>query len=264
MEPKSFLYQEKDGIATITLNRPDALNALTFEVYAELRDIFPELSRRDGVKVVVITGQGKGFCSGGDVNAIIGELLKLDIKGLLDFTRMTGQVVKNIRALNKPVIASINGIAAGAGAVIALASDLRIASERAKFAFLFVRVGLAGADMGAAFLLPRLVGLGKATELLYTGDVVTAEEAFRIGLVNKLVKEQDLASETLALASKLAKGPGFALGLTKEALNKELSLDLDSAIDKEAEIQALCMVTKDFNEGYRAFVEKREARFQGK
>ena len=264
MEPKSFLYQEKDGIGIITLNRPDTFNSLTFEVYAELRDIFPELAKRDAVKVVVITGQGKGFCSGGDVNAIIGELMKMDTKGLLDFTRMTGQVIKNMRALPKPVIASVNGIAAGAGAVIALASDLRIASERAKFAFLFVRVGLAGADMGAAFLLPRLVGLGKATELLYTGDVVTAEEALRIGLVNKLVKEDALMSETISLASKLSKGPGFALGLTKEALNKELSLDLDSAIDKEAEIQALCMVTKDFNEGYRAFVEKRETRFQGK
>lgn len=264
MEPKGFLYEERDGIAIITFNRPDTLNSLTFEVYAELRDIFPELSKREAVKVVVITGQGRGFCSGGDVNTIIGELLKMDTAGLLAFTRMTGQVVKNIRALNKPVIATINGIATGAGAVIALASDLRIASERAKFGFLFVRVGLAGADMGAAFLLPRVVGLGKATELLYTGDVITAEEAFRIGLVNKLVKEEALMAESLALASKLAKGPGFALSLTKEALNKELSLDLDSAIDKEAEIQAICMITKDFNEGYRAFVEKREPRFQGK
>lgn len=264
MQPKTFIYEEREQLAFITLNRPDKMNSLTFEVYEELGDIFLHLGGRESVKTVIITGKGRGFCSGGDVNEIIGQLFSMEAKRLLEFTRLSYQVIKNIRALRKPVIASVNGAAVGAGAVIALASDLRIASDRAKFGFVFVKVGLAGADMGATFLLPKVVGLGKATELLYTGDIIDAEEALRIGLINKLVRHEELESETISLAKRLAKGPGFALSVTKEALNQEYNVDLGTALEMEAQAQTICMQTEDFREAYRAFVEKREPRFQGK
>ena len=251
--PTTFRYEENSGIATITLDRPDRLNALTFEVYAELRDLFAALAARDAVKVVILTGAGRGFCSGGDVEAIIGELLKRDMRELLDFTRMTGALIANIRALPKPVIAAVNGVAAGAGAVIALASDFRIAVPQASFAFLFTRVGLAGADMGAAYLLPRVVGLARATELLFLGDRVPAEEALRLGLVNKVVEAQLLMDEAHKLANRLMAGPSFALGMTKTLINHELDADFTAAIEAEAQGQAICMQTPDFRAAYEAF-----------
>ena len=262
-KPASFLYEQTDsGIATITLNRPDRLNALTFEVYRELTDMFAALRHETDVRVVVITGAGRAFCSGGDVHDIIGELFSRDMEGLLEFTRMTCELVQNIRALHKPVIASLNGTTAGAGACIALASDIRIANEQAKIAFLFVKVGLSGADMGAAYLLPRVVGIAKATELLYTGDFVSAQEAERIGLYNRVVPEAQLAEATRELAERLASGPAFALQKTKEMLNRELNMNLEAALEAEAQAQAICMQHPDYREAYEAFVAKRPARFE--
>ena len=261
--PASFLYEQTaDGVATITLNRPERLNALTFEVYRELTDTFAALKDEADVRVVVITGAGRAFCSGGDVHDIIGELFSRDIEGLLEFTRMTCELVENIRSLPKPVIASLNGTTAGAGACIALASDIRIASEEAKIAFLFVKVGLSGADMGAAYLLPRVVGLSKATELLYTGDFISAAEAERIGLYNRVVPASDLAATTERLAQRLAAGPSFALAKTKEMLNRELSMNLSAALECEAQAQAICMQHPDYREAYEAFVAKREPKFK--
>lgn len=261
IKPESFLYEERGPVAVITFNRPDRLNSLTFEVYRELTDTFDLLAHRPAVRVVVITGTGRGFCSGGDVSDIIGELFSRDMNGLLQFTRMTCELIRNIRRLNKPVIASLNGTVAGAGAVIALASDLRIAADTAKIAFLFVKVGLAGADMGAAFLLPKVVGLGRATEMLYTGDFVSADDAASVGLYNKVVAASELEAETMRWATRLASGPGFALGMTKAALNRELTLTLDMALEAEAEAQAICMLNPDFREAYQAFVEKRSPEF---
>jgi enoyl-CoA hydratase/carnithine racemase len=259
--PKSFLYEVNDGVATITLNRPERLNALTFEVYRELTDTFAALKTSDDVRVVVITGAGRAFCSGGDVHDIIGELFQLDMEGLLEFTRMTCELVKNICELQKPVIASLNGTTAGAGACIALASDLRIASESAKIAFLFVKVGLSGADMGAAYLLPRVIGLAKATELLYTGDFISAHEAERIGLYNRVVPDEQLAGVTSDMALRLARGPSFALAKTKEMLNRELHMNFETALESEAQAQAICMQHPDYREAYEAFVAKREPNF---
>jgi len=261
IEPKSFLYEVSEGVGTITLNRAERLNALTFEVYRELTETFAALGAEDEVRAVVITGAGRAFCSGGDVHEIIGELFKCDMRGLLEFTLLTCELVRRIRALPKPVIASLNGTTAGAGACIALASDLRIASETAKIAFLFVRVGLAGADMGAAYLLLRVVGLSKATELLYTGDFLSAHEAEQIGLYNRVVPSDQLATETRRLALRLARGPGFALAMTKEMLNREMDLSLDTALEWEAQAQATCMQHPDYREAYQAFVEKREPKF---
>ncbi|HST51894.1 MAG TPA: enoyl-CoA hydratase family protein [Pyrinomonadaceae bacterium] len=261
LRPKSFLYDVRDGVARITLNRPERLNALTFEVYRELTDTLAALRTEDGVRVVVLTGAGRAFCSGGDVRDIIGALQGRDAEGLLEFTQMTCELVRNIRALRKPVIASLNGTTAGAGACIALASDLRVASTEARIAFLFVKVGLSGADMGAAHLLPRVVGLSKATELLYTGDFITAEEALRIGLYNRVVPAAELESETNALAGRLARGPAFALAVTKEMLVRELDVSFDAALELEAQAQGLCMQHPDYAEAYRAFTEKREPRF---
>jgi enoyl-CoA hydratase/carnithine racemase len=260
-EPKSFLYEVREGVAWVTLNRPERLNALTFEVYRELTDAFAAWQGERGVRVVVVRGAGRAFCSGGDVRDIIGELQGRGAQGLLEFTRMTCELVRNIRNLRKPVVASLNGTTAGAGACIALASDLRIASTEARIAFLFVRVGLSGADMGAAHLLPRLVGLAKATELLYTGDFVTAEEALAMGLYNRVVAPAELEAETRGLAERLARGPSFALGVTKEMLNRELDVSLDTALEWEAQAQALCMQHPDYNEAFRAFTEKREPKF---
>jgi enoyl-CoA hydratase/carnithine racemase len=262
IQPTSFLYEASDGVATITLNRPERLNALTFEVYRELTDTFAALRDERAVRAVVIMGAGRAFCSGGDVHDIIGELFERDIQGLLEFTRMTCELVRNIRALPKPVIASLNGTTAGAGACIALASDIRIASETAKIAFLFVRVGLSGADMGAAYLLPRLVGLARATALLYTGDFIDAREAERIGLYNRVVPAEELAGATHSLAARMASGPSFALAMTKEMLNREMEVSLDTALEWEAQAQATCMQHPDYREAYEAFVEKREPKFK--
>ncbi len=260
--PKSFAYQVRDGVATITLNRPQRLNALTFEVYRELTDMFLALRTERDVQVVVITGAGRAFCSGGDVHDIIGELFARDMEGLLEFTRMTCELVENIRALPKPVIASLNGTTAGAGACIALASDLRLASTEAKIAFLFVKVGLSGADMGAAYLLPRVVGISKATELLYTGDFISADEAYRIGLYNRIVPVEELQGVTEELAARLAQGPGFALAKTKEMLNREMFMSFEAALEAEAQAQAICMQHPDYREAYEAFVEKRKPKFK--
>jgi enoyl-CoA hydratase/carnithine racemase len=261
--PSSFKFEVKGRVGVITFSRPATLNSLTFEVYRELRDLFFDLEREPSVASVVITGEGKGFCSGGDVNAIIGDLFSRDTAGLTEFARLTCDLIRNMRTLRKPIIAAINGVAAGAGAVIALAADLRIASEASKIAFLFVKVGLGGADMGAAYLLPKLIGLGRATELLYFGDAVDAAIAERYGLVNRVVPASKLMEEAMAWADRLAYGPTFALGITKELLNGELNADLHGALDAEARAQALCFQTRDFREAYEAFVNKRPARFTG-
>jgi enoyl-CoA hydratase/carnithine racemase len=261
INPASFLYEERGSVAVITFDRADRLNSLTFEVYRELTGTLAALRSRESVRVVIITGRGKGFCSGGDVNDIIGELFSRDILGLREFTRMTCELIKNIRLLQKPVIASLNGTVAGAGAVIALACDLRIAAETAKIAFLFVKAGLAGADMGAAFLLPKVVGLGRATEMLYTGDFTGAEEAARMGLYNKVVPLDELEAETIRWAERLAAGPCFAIGMTKAALNRELHMSLEAALEAESEAQALCMLDPDFREAYEAFTQKRPPEF---
>src|SRR6266576_41520 len=227
LSPKSFLYEQRDGIATITLNRPERLNAITFEVYHELTDFLARLRDEKDVRVVIITGAGRAFCSGGDVRDIIGELQGRDSEGLLEFTRLTCDLIRNMRALPKPIIASLNGTTAGAGACIALASDIRIAAEEAKIAFVFVKVGLAGADMGAAYLLPRVVGLAKATELLFTGDFISAQEAERIGLYNRVVPGNELATATEEMAEKLARGPALGLAKTKEMLNREMHMGFE-------------------------------------
>ena len=261
LDPKSFLYEQENGIGTITLNRPDRLNAITFEVYHELTDFFSQLREQAGLRVVIITGAGRAFCSGGDVRDIIGALQGRDAAGLLEFTRLTCALIRNMRALPKPVIASLNGTVAGAGACIALASDIRIAAAEAKIAFIFVRVGLAGTDMGATYLLPRVVGLAKATELLMTGDFVEADEAERIGLYNRVVPLEELKTATREFAIKLAHGPALGIAKTKEMLNRELHMGFDSAMEAEAVAQALCMQTPDFKEAHAAFLEKRPAKF---
>jgi enoyl-CoA hydratase/carnithine racemase len=253
-----------DDVATVTLNRPDKLNALTFEAYADLRDLLAELPHRGDVKVLVITGTGRGFCSGGDVEEIIGELQKLAPAELLEFTRMTGSVVKALRECPLPVIAAVNGIAAGAGSVIALAADFRLLAARASFAFLFTRVGLAGADMGSAYLLPRVVGLGRATELLILGDKVSAERAYEIGLATEVVPDDDLTARASALAKRLAEGPALAYATTKVLLTRELDMDLGSAIELEAITQALMMQSEDHGEFYRAWTEGRAPAWQGR
>lgn len=263
IKPTSFEYERTDnGVATITLSRPERLNALTFEVYRELTDTFAALRTEKDVRVVVITGSGRAFCSGGDVHDIIGELFARNMEGLLEFTRMTCDLIRNIRALPKPVIASLNGTTAGAGACIALASDIRIANDSARIAFLFVKVGLSGADMGAAHLLPRVVGLAKATELLYTGDFISASEAERIGLYNRVVTAEELANVTREFAERLAQGPAFALAKTKEMLNREIDMGLSAALECEAQAQAICMQHPDYKEAYEAFVLKRTPRFE--
>ncbi len=259
-----FRFEVDDGVATISFDRPERLNALTFDVYADLRDLLAELEHREDVGVLVVTGTGKGFCSGGDVHEIIAALLEKDTRGLLEFTRMTGAVVERMRRLPLPVIASINGVAAGAGAVIALASDLRVMAESSSFHFLFTRVGLAGADMGSAYLLPRVVGLGRASELLLLGDEVGPDEAVSIGLANRVVTDDALAAETGALARRLADGPTLAYGATKVLLSRELDMDLGSAIELEAFTQALLMTTEDHAEFYRAFTGKRPPEWSGR
>ena len=259
-----FLYEVNDGVATITLNRPEVLNALTFAVYQQLRDLMGDLRHDDAVNALVITGEGKGFCSGGDVEDIIGDLFARDMKGHLDFTRMTGALVQNMRLLDKPIIAAINGTAAGAGSVIALASDLRIASEKAKFAFLFTKVGLTGADMGAAYLLPRIVGQGRAMELLLFGDTIDAATADKFGLVNAVVPHDDLMPTAREWASRLASGPTLAQSMTKRMVNNEWNMDLVSAIEAEAQAQALMLMGEDHRAFYEAFKEKATSKFTGR
>jgi enoyl-CoA hydratase/carnithine racemase len=260
----SFHYSALNGIARVKFARPETLNSLTFKVYRDLTDLFYRLRSDDAVKVIVLEGNGRGFCSGGDVHEIIGELLKRDVKGLLDFTRMSGELIVNMRQLEKPIVAAVNGIAAGAGAVIALASDFRIFAKEAKIAFLFQKVGLTAADMGAVFLLPKVVGLTRATEMLMLGDTITAEQAEKIGLANTVVALEDLEKESLALAERLAKSASFALGLTKRLLNNEWNMDIASAIEQEATAQALMMQTRDHREFHEAFAQKREPRFEGR
>jgi enoyl-CoA hydratase/carnithine racemase len=261
MAYNSFVFENDDGVATIRLNDPEKLNALTFQTYGDLEKIFIDLASDDAVKVVVLTGSGKGFCSGGSVNDIIGPLLKMKGDELYKFTRMTCNVVKNMRNLKKPIIAAVNGIAAGAGAMLMLASDLRIFSDKARVAFLFVKVGLSGADMGALYLLPRIVGLGKATELVYFGDTIDAQEAYRIGLANRVVSGETLMDEAYKWATRLKNGPLYAMGVTKELIEHEANVDLETALEMEARAQARCMDTPDFGEGYNAFIEKRPLRF---
>jgi enoyl-CoA hydratase/carnithine racemase len=253
-----------DGIAVLTLDRPDTLNSLTFDIYGQLERLFRELDDDETVKVVVLTGHGRGFCSGGSVEDIIGPLLESELDGTLAFTRMTGAVVRNMLKLQKPIVAAINGIAAGAGAVLALASDLRVMSEQAKFAFLFTKVGLTGADMGAAWLLPKVIGTGRAMELLMLGDKVTADECFRIGLANRVVTADQVLSEAMAIARRLAAGPGLALAMTKKMVWNEWPMDLDAAIEQEAQAQALLLRAHDHREFYNAWMEKREPRFLGR
>jgi enoyl-CoA hydratase/carnithine racemase len=257
-----FDFEVADGVATVTFSRPDKLNALTFDSYADLRDLLAELPHRGDARVLVITGQGRGFCSGGDVEEIIGELQKMDPAQLLEFTRMTGAVVKALRECPLPVIAAVNGIAAGAGSVIALASDFRLLARTAAFAVLFTKVGLAGADMGSAYLLPRLIGLGRATELLLLGDKIDATKAETIGLATKVV--DDLPAEASALAKRLADGPALAYSTTKVLLTRELDMDLGSAIELEAITQALLMKSNDHAEFYAAWSEGRKPRWTGR
>jgi enoyl-CoA hydratase/carnithine racemase len=259
-----FLYNVSDGIATVTFNRPQVLNALTFEVYAQFRDLLEELRYDESVKILVLTGAGDAFCSGGDVHDIIGALLDRDVKDHLAFTRMTGAVVQNMRLLDKPIIAALNGTTAGAGAVIALASDLRIASERARFAFLFTRVGLAGVDMGSGYLLPRLVGTGRAAELLMLGDTIDAATADRYGLVNRVVPHDDLLPTAQEWARRLADGPTLALSMTKRMLNNEQNMDLVTALEAEAQAQALMLMGDDHKRFYEAFKKKGKPKFGGR
>lgn len=263
IETKRFRYEERDGVATITLNRPDRINALTFEIYAELRDTFRRLSDEAQVRAVVMRGEGpKGFCSGGDVQDIIGQLFSRDMRGLLEFTRMTGALVHAIRTTRPPVVAALHGAVCGAGAVLAIACDVRIAAPDARIAFLFPKVGLSGAGMGAAYLLPRIVGLGRATELLLTGEFVGAERAERIGLVNRVVAREKVYEEAFAFAKHLADGPAFAHAMTKRMLEYEGHVDFGTAIEAEAQAQAICMQHPDFREAYDAWKERRPPRFE--
>jgi enoyl-CoA hydratase/carnithine racemase len=261
---RHFDFAVDGGVAMLTFNRPDKLNALTFDVYADLRDLLAELPHRGDARVLVITGSGRGFCSGGDVEEIIGELQRMEPAQLLEFTRMTGTVVKALRECPLPVIAAVNGVAAGAGAVIALASDFRLLARSSSFAFLFTRVGLSGADMGSAYLLPRIVGLGRATELLVLGDKVSSEQAERIGLATRVVDDNELPGSAQALARRLAEGPALAYSTTKVLLARELDMDLGSAIEMEAVTQALLMQSRDHREFYAAWDEGRSPTWSGR
>ena len=262
-----FLWEISGKVAIITLNRPERKNPLTFESYAELRDLFRDLNYANDVKAVVIAGAGGNFCSGGDVHEIIGPLVRMqeadDMAGLLAFTRMTGDLVKAMRHCPQPIVAAVDGICAGAGAIIAMASDMRIGTPRARTAFLFVRVGLAGADMGACAILPRIIGHGRASELLYTGRAMTAEEGEKWGFFNRLVESEKVLADAQALAKELSDGPTFANGITKVCLHQEWAMDIDSAIEAEAQAQAICMHTKDYERAYLAFVNKQKPQFEG-
>ena len=266
-KPQHFLWQLDGKVATVTLNRPERKNPLTLESYAELRDTFRDLVYADAVKTVVIAGAGGNFCSGGDVHEIIGPLVEMqrgdDMAGLLAFTRMTGDLVKTMRACPQPVVAAVDGVCAGAGAILAMASDLRLGTARSKVAFLFVRVGLAGADMGACNMLPRIIGAGRAAELLYTGRSMDGSEAERWGFYNRLCEPQALLGEAQAMAKSLAAGPTFAHAMTKRCIHQEWSMGIDEAIEAEAQAQAICMQTKDYGRAYEAFVKKEKPAFEG-
>ena len=266
-EPQHFLWQVEETVATITLNRPERKNPLTLESYAELRDLFRDLVYAENIKTVVITGAGGNFCSGGDVHEIIGPLVEMqrkgDMAGLLAFTRMTGDLVKAMRACPQPIIAAIDGICAGAGAILAMASDMRYGTQRSKVAFLFVRVGLAGADMGACNILPRIIGAGRAAELLYTGRSMDGAEAERWGFYNKLCESDAVLVQAQALAKSLAEGPTFGHAMTKSCIHQEWSMGIDDSIEAEAQAQAICMQTKDYERAYEAFVAKTKPIFRG-
>jgi enoyl-CoA hydratase/carnithine racemase len=261
---ESFRYQldGESGVATLTLDRPERLNALTFEVYGELRKAFRQLDSEPDVRSIVLTGSGRAFCSGGDVEDIIGQLFKRDYRGLLAFTRATGDLILAMLHCRRPIVGALNGLVAGAGAVIATACDVRIAATSAKIAFLFTKVGLSGADMGASWLLPRIVGLGRASELLMTGDFLSAEEAQRIGLYNRVVADEQLLAEARGWAERLAQGPSFGLEVTKRMLLREAAMDVESAMAAETEIQAACMQDPNFREAYEAFRGKRPPVFR--
>ncbi len=260
MSPLGFTVDVVDRVAVLTLSRPDRLNALTFESYRALAGWFR--SAPEGVRAAVLTGEGRGFCSGGDVEAIIGALMEADADGLYQFTRLTVELVREMRAWPWPIVSAVNGVAAGAGAILAMASDLRFAAPHSRVHFLFNKVGLSGADMGACFLLPRIVGLGRATELLMTGDPLSAEEGYRIGFFNRVVPAEALVAEATALAGRLAAGPGLGLRLTKEMLNRELAVSLDTALEMEAQAQTLCMLHPDFREAHVAWREGRRPAFR--
>jgi enoyl-CoA hydratase/carnithine racemase len=266
-KPQHFVWRLDGKVATITLNRPERKNPLTLESYAELRDTFRDLVFADGVKSVVITGAGENFCSGGDVHEIIGPLVEMarrdDMSGLIAFTRMTGEVVKAMRAAPQPIVAAVDGVCAGAGAILAMASDLRFGTARSKVAFLFVRVGLAGADMGACNMLPRIVGAGRAAELLYTGRAMDGSEAERWGFYNRLCEPQGVLAEAQKMAQSLADGPTFAHAMTKRCIHQEWSMGIDEAIEAEAQAQAICMQTRDYERAYEAFVAKAKPVFGG-
>jgi enoyl-CoA hydratase/carnithine racemase len=264
LEFETFRYalDEESGVATLTLDRPERLNALTFEVYAELRKAFRQLDNEPGVRSILLTGNGRAFCSGGDVESIIGQLFKRDYRGLLAFTRATGDLILAMVHCRRPIVGALNGLVAGAGAVVACACDVRIAAESAKIAFLFTKVGLSGADMGVSWLLPRIIGLGRAMELLMTGDFVSAHEAERIGLYNRVVPDEELAATAREWAERLARGPSFGLEVTKRMLLREAAMDLESAMAAETEIQAACMQDPNFREAYEAFRAKREPVFK--
>ena len=267
LRPTSFNWRVEEPVAVVTLSRPERKNPLTFESYAELRDTFRQLSFATDVKVVIITGEGGNFCSGGDVHEIIGPLVEMKENGrmndLLAFTRMTGDLVKAIRGCPQPIIAAIDGICVGAGAILAMASDLRLGTARSKVAFLFTKVGLSGADMGACAMLPRIIGQGRASELLYTGRNLGGEEAERWGFYNRLVEPDALQDEAMALARDLCAGPTFAHGMTKRCLHQEWAMGVDEAIEAEAQAQAICMQTEDFARAFRAFAAKEKPVFQG-
>jgi len=261
--PKHFRWSLTDKVANVTLARPDRKNPLTFDSYAELRDTFRALCHAPGVKAVVLAGEGGNFCSGGDVHDIIGPLTKMNVNGLLNFTRMTGDLVRAMRGCPQPIIAAVDGTCAGAGAILAMVSDIRFATPKAKTSFLFVRVGLAGCDMGACAILPRLIGHGRASELLFTGRAMSAEEGERWGFYNRIVATDGLLPEATRAARELADGPTFAHAMTKQMLNREWSMSIDDALEAEAQAQAICMQTEDFRRAYRAFVEKTKPKFEG-
>ena len=262
-QAQHFAWQVSEHVATITLNRPERKNPLTFESYAELRDLFHQLKWADDVRAVVIVGEGGNFCSGGDVHEIIGPLIALKAPELLMFTRMTGELVKMMRVCPQPIVAAVDGVCAGAGAILAMASDMRLGTARSKTAFLFNRVGLAGCDMGACALLPRIIGQGRASELLYTGRAMAGEEAERWGFLNRLCAPEDLLAQAQALAADLASGPAFANGITKTMLHQEWAMTIEQAIEAEAQAQAICMLTEDFSRAYHAFAAKQKPRFEG-
>lgn len=258
-----FLWQVQDGVATVTLNRPERKNPLTFDSYAELRDLFGALKYATDVHAVVVSGAGDNFCSGGDVHEIIGPLVRLKAPELLMFTRMTGDLVKAMRACPQPIVAAVDGVCAGAGAIVAMASDLRVGTARSKTAFLFNRVGLAGCDMGACAMLPRIIGQGRASELLFTGRSMSGEEGERWGFFNQLCLPEHLQEHAQKLARQLVEGPTFANGITKTMLHQEWAMTIEQAIEAEAQAQALCMLTQDFTRAYEAFVAKQKPKFEG-